>query len=171
MRQLLSSQRTVPLIKCLLVVVFVVWASLQSRYVYDSYKIRQRVMEGLKMATLAKVVVEGNATKGLALNSGWLVHPSNEGVVVSISQNAGVITVAYGANVDGGGRTLTLVPLSSLSEGGYAFSGNASSSSFLLPAQQVFWVCASANTITRNTTVLKHKGTLPTKYAPLECRH
>ncbi len=158
------------LIKLVIVVVLSVWLVLQARYVYDSYKIRQRVTEGLKLASPAKTVVEENVTKGKALNKGWVLPTSSDGVEVSIAQNTGVITVAYGANVDSGGRTLTVVPVLSGNAGGYAFSGNAYSSSSLIPAHQVSWVCASAGTITRNPTVLEQKGTLPIKYAPLECR-
>jgi hypothetical protein len=158
------------LIKLLIVVVSSVWLAWQSRYVYDSYKIRQQVAEGLRLANLAKAVVEGNALKGVALNTGWMLPPSSDGVVVSIAQKTGVIIVAYGANVDGGGRTLALVPVLSGNTGGYAFYGNANSSSSLIPVQQVSWVCASADTMTRNPTVLEQKGTLPTKYAPLRCR-
>jgi hypothetical protein len=157
-------------LKTTLGVVMVVWLALESSYVYESYKIRQRVMNGLKLAKQAAIVIEGNAIEGSALDSGWVVHPSNDGVVVYISQNTGVVTVDFSTNVDGGGRTLTLVPLHSNAESGYAFSGSADSSSFLFPVSKVIWVCASANTMTKNATVLKNKGTLQTKYTPLECR-
>lgn len=170
MSYLLYPFRVALSIKLVIVVVLSVWLAWQARYVYDSYKIRQRVTEGLKLATPAKAVVEENVTKGTPLNTGWVLPPSSDGVVVSIAQNTGVITVTYGAKVDGGGRTLTVVPVLSGNAGGYAFSGNANKSSSLIPAQQVSWVCASADTITRNPTVLEQKGTLPTKYAPLECR-
>ena len=167
---LLYPFRVLVLIKLVIVVVLSVWIVWQASYVYDSYKIRQRVAEGLRQASLAKAVVEENAAKGAALDTGWELPPSSDGVVVSIAENTGVITVAYSAIVDGGARTLTLVPVLSGSVGGYAFSGNANFSSSLIPAQQVSWGCASAETITRNPTVLEQKGTLPTKYAPLECR-
>ena len=170
MSYLLIPFRVALLIKLLIVIVCSVWLAWQSRYVYDSYKIRQRVTDGLKLATSAKTAVEENAIKGIALNTGWVSQPSIDGVLVNIAQNTGVITVTYGANVDVAGRTLTMVPVLSGGTGEYAFSGNANSSSILIPASQVSWVCASADTITRNSTVLQHKGTLPTKYAPLECR-
>lgn len=169
MRRIHFSFSAASLVKLLFVVALIVLVTVQSHYAYESYKIRQRVTAGLKLAVPAKAVVEGNAAKGLALNSGWVLPASSDGVV-TISQDTGVVTVAYGADVDGGGWTLTLVPVRAGHAGGYAFSGNATSSSILFPASQVSWVCASANTITRNTTVLEHKGTLPTKYAPLECR-
>lgn len=170
MRRIHFSFSAASLVKLLFVVALIVLVTVQSHYAYESYKIRQRVTAGLKLAVPAKAVVEGNAAKGLALNSSWVLPASSDGVVVTISQDTGVITVAYGADVDGGGRTLTLVPVRAGHADGYAFSGNATSSSILFPASQISWVCASANTITRNTTVLQHKGTLPTKYAPLECR-
>lgn len=96
-------------------------------------------------------------------------RPSIDGALVNIAQNTGVITVTYAGNVDVAGRTLTIVPVLSGITGEYAFSGNANSSSILIPASQLNWVCASADTMTLNPTVLQHKGTLQTKYVPLEC--
>jgi type IV pilus assembly protein PilA len=170
MRYPLNIFRASVMTKLIIVAVLFVWLPWKMSYVYDSYKIRRKVTEGLKLATLAKAVVEENATKGTALNKGWVLPPSSNGVLVSIAQNTGVITVAYGANVDAGGWTLTVVPVLSQNPGGYAFSGNVNSSTSLIPASQVSWVCASADTISLNPTVLENKGTLPTKFAPLECR-
>lgn len=170
MRYILNILRASVMTKLVIVAVLFVWLPWKTSYVVHSYKIRQKVTEGLKLATLAKAVVEENVTKGTALNKGWVLPPSSDGVVVSIAQNTGVITVAYGENVDGGGRTLTVIPVLSGKAGGYAFSGNVNSSSSLIPASLVSWVCASANTISFNPTVLENKGTLPTKFAPLECR-
>lgn len=156
--------------KLLIVIVLSLWLAWQSSYVYDSYKIRQRVTDSLKMANSAKTAVEDNAIKGIALDTGWVPQPTIDGVQVNIAQNTGVITLTYGANVDVAGRTLTMVPVLSGITGEYAFSGNENSSSLLIPASQISWVCASADTMARNPTVLQYKGTLPTKYAPLECR-
>ena len=170
MSQLLDIFRASVFNKLVIVLVLFVWLPWKTSYVYGNYKIRQKVMEGLKLATLAKAIVEENALKGLALNEGWVSSPTSDGIIVSIAQNTGVITVTFGANVDGGGRTLTVVPVLYENKGGYAFSGNSNSSSSLIQASKVNWVCASADTLTRNLTVLENKGTLPTKYAPLECR-
>lgn len=170
MMQLHFSCRTVSFVKFLFLVALTAFAVAQSHYAYGSYKTRQRVTAGLNLVAPAEAVVEGNAAKGRALNSGWMLPTSNDGVAVTISQDTGVITVAYGADVDGGGRTLTLVPVRAGHAGGYAFSGNAFSSLILSPSSQISWVCASANTITRNAAVLEQKGTLPSKYTPLECR-
>lgn len=159
------------LIKFSMLVVVSAYLAWQSRYVYESYKIRQRVAEGLKLATLAKAVVEVNASMGVPLDEGWESPASSDGVVISIAQTNGVITIRYGVNVDGGGRSLNLVPILSGNSGEYAYKGDAISSTNLIPvASQVSWVCVSADTMTRNLAVLEQKGTLPAKYAPLECR-
>jgi type IV pilus assembly protein PilA len=170
MKQFHFSFSVVSLVKFLFVVTLTILVVTQSRYAYDGYKIRQQVNVGLNLAAPAKVIVEGNAAKGRALNSGWVLLTSRNDIVVAISQDTGIITVVYGSDVDGGGRTLTLVPVHAGQANGYAFSGNAVSSSILPPASRISWVCASADTITRNATVLEHKGTLRSKYTPLECR-
>lgn len=159
------------LIRFAIVVVFSVLLAMQSVYIYESYKIRQQVIKGLTMATPAKAVVEKNASKGVALDDGWVSPTSIDGVLIRVAQNNGAITIMYGANVDGGGRSLNLVPVLSGHAGAYAYKGDEKSSSILIPAaSQVSWVCASAATMTSNSAVLELKGTLPTKYAPLECR-
>jgi type IV pilus assembly protein PilA len=158
------------LIKLVIVVVLSVWLAWQLRYVYDSYKVRQRVAVGLELAAQAKSIVVANAAKGLTLDRGWVSSASSSGVIVTISQYTGLITVTYGADIDGGGRTLTLVPVSAGHANGYAFTGNSTFSSILYPASQIGWVCASADIMTRNTTVQENKGTLRSKYTPLECR-
>ena len=113
---------------------------------------------------------DGKRGKGLALDSDWVISESSQMVVLTISQETGVITISFGSEVDGGGRTLTLVPVLPGPVDGYALAGNANSSSFVLDELQIEWVCAADKKISKNTIVIKHKGTLPSKYTPLGCR-
>jgi hypothetical protein len=140
-------------------------------YLYESYKICELVKNGLLLAAPLKEIVEKNAAMILALDSGLLISGSREGILVTIFLNNEVITIVFDDEVFGAQRTLTLVPLVfSGPADDYAFTGISTSSLILFPGSQVNWVCASAETITYKTTVIRHKGTLPSKYTPLECR-
>ena len=170
MNQFFSTLRLASWVKLLFFLVLTVFVVVQIRYAYESYQIRQHVKAGLQLAMAVKEIVEVNASKGLALDTGWAFSESSQDVALSISPETGVITIAFGSEVIEGGRTLTLVPVLPGLEDGYALTGDADSSSIFLTELPVRWVCASANTITKKKTVIKHKGTLPSKYAPLECR-
>jgi type IV pilus assembly protein PilA len=132
---------------------------------YQDYTIRARVTEGLSLAAAAKVTVAENASNSSADLSAGYVPPSASDALknvssIAIASNNGVITIAYNTNVaPSGSNQLTLSPLDS-STGSALTTGTA-------PTGQIKWVCqANVTTAVANTT----KGTLPTKYAPAECR-
>jgi hypothetical protein len=168
--QFFSTLRLASWVKLLCFLVLMVFVVVRIRYAYESYQIRQHVKTGLQLAMAVKEIVEVNASKGLALDTGWAFSESSQEVVLGISPETGVITIAFGSKIVEGGRTLTLVPVLPGLDDGYALTGDANSSSYVLKELPIRWVCASANTITKKTTVIKHMGTLPSKYAPLECR-
>lgn len=158
------------LVKFLFLSALTAMVLLSSIYAYDNYWIRQRVSAGVNLAKEAHVVVTGNACKGLALNSGWMPPESSEGVVVSISKDSGIVTVTYGSDIEGGGRTLTWVPVPVGGNGLCPVAGDSVSPNVLSPPSRIAWMCGSANTISHNPAVMAYKGTLSSKYAPLECR-
>ena len=170
MKLLPFTVRVESLVKFLLLLALVAMVLFFTSHAYNNYRIRQRVAAGVNLAIEASAVVTGNACKGLALNSGWISPESSDGVVVSISKDTGVVTITFGSDIEGGGRTLTWVPVPFGGTSLCAASSDSVSPYVLSSTSRVAWLCGSANTISRNPAVLLHKGTLPSKYTPLVCR-
>ena len=78
---------------------------------YQDYTIRAKVTEGLSLAGAAKVAIAENASQGRPYKSGWS-EPGSTGSVASvgIAEDTGIITITYAANIDGGSKTITIVP-------------------------------------------------------------
>lgn len=118
---------------------------------YRDYLIRTKVVDGLNLAAPAKMAVsEAISTKGdVAIDkakTGYTFTPSADVKNVTgieIGDN-GVITITYGdIGGDASGKTLRLVPATS--------------------ASAIAWNCRAAGNAAS-------AGTLPTQYAPENCR-
>ncbi len=120
---------------------------------YQDYTIRAKVTEGLNLADAAKTAVAetyaSNGTFASANNASYGLATTISGTNTSSVSvgTSGVITITYKANMGGNptanSTTLTLVPTPS--------------------AGSISWKCNAANGATG-------AGTLPTKYAPANCR-
>jgi type IV pilus assembly protein PilA len=112
-----------------------------------------QVTEGLSLAASAKIAIAENAANGKAYDSGWTAPAATTNVAsVGIVQGTGVITITYSASIDGGSKTILVVP----SSGGTAFTGGTASSSSIPTGGSVEWNCTG--------------GTLAQKYRPAVCR-
>ncbi len=141
---------------------------------YTDYTIRSKVTEGLGLAKAAETsIAEGyqsNEMAGMtaaadAWNAGW-TSPTKYVTSVLADDVTGVITVTYdGANVPQiGGMTLLITPFIDTA-GGPTPLGPGLDGSF-------DWACTSftTSTATARGMGLAGAGTLPSRYAPTECR-
>ena len=134
---------------------------------YQDYVARAQVVDGLSLASGAKVTVSENASQGMAYASGWSAPGSTRTVSsLTINQAAGFITVTY-TRLDGGGKTLVLNPINGSILTGTPMSGGTATSSVIPTNGSVTWNCTSADS---PASALGIKGTLRSKYVPAECR-
>ena len=112
---------------------------------YQDYTVRTRVMEGLSLASSAKVAVSENASSGaLDLGLGYVGPTATVNVTsVVITAATGVITMTYTA-IAGNGN-LIMTPTA----GGALVAG-------IPPAGSISWDCSG--------------GSLPNKYRPKNCQ-
>ena len=107
----------------------------------SNYTVRARVVEGLSLASAAKVAVAENAASGTAFATGWTA-PTATASVASVGIGAtGVITVTYTAAAGGG--TILVAPAPVLVSG-------------VIPATNLTWSC--------------NGGTLADRFKPANCR-
>lgn len=108
---------------------------------YQDYTIRARVVEGLQLATSAKlavseIAVTNNALPATQATTGYVSPAATPNVTsITIADTTGIITVTYAATAGGG--TMLLVPT-------------------LQASGEVSWACG--------------QGTLLSKYRPASCR-
>ncbi len=132
---------------------------------YQDYTVRTRVVEGLMLASSAKMIVTDNAANGaLNLAGGFMTPAATRNVQgLTIDSDDGEVTIIYTA-VGGGvaGATLKLTPLVG------AGAAAAKLAAGTPPNDAVKWICRSAgsSSIYTNATA----GTLLAKFAPSECR-
>ncbi|MDZ7890762.1 MAG: pilin [Rhodoferax sp.] len=148
-----SIQKGFTLIELMIVVAIIGILAAVALPAYQDYTVRAKVTEGLSLAGAAKVAVAENAANGQAYASGFSAPAATASVAsVGIADGTGVITITYSGAIDGGSKTVTLVPTS----GGTPFTGGTASASTVPSGGSVEWSCKG--------------GTLAAKYRPAQCR-
>jgi type IV pilus assembly protein PilA len=146
---------------------------------YQDYTIRAKVTEGLNLADAAKTSVaeafQSNGLTGLTTASAsWAANftPSKYVQTIGITAANGMITITYGTGVTQlSGKTITLTPQIQPAGGG----GNMLLSAAGTNTGNIDWACASStNTTATNATpqalVVAAGGSVPSKYAPTQCK-
>ncbi len=136
---------------------------------YDSYKVRQDVSQGFDRANNAKKLVVANALKGEILRQGWNENAEDTSTRIKIDSKTGIIIITYPLDIDGGGKTLLLLPIYRWKGRTYPLS-LVLNSKFPLDEKDILWVCTSNLTLSKKPFVYKNLGTLNSKYAPVKCR-
>jgi type IV pilus assembly protein PilA len=149
---------------------------------YQDYMIRGRVLEGLVLASQARVEVEQSATSLMDLKTiadSFNMQANGSGAAskyvkqVFIDESTGVITITYNeatVGIAANENTLNLSP--------YIHSTNGPPVSLqvaITPGSNVSgsvdWGCSSdSNAVSQARGLTSDPGTLKSKYAPSECR-
>ena len=146
-------QKGFTLIELMIVVAIIGILAAVALPAYQDYTVRAKVTEGLSLAGAAKLAVAENSSEGRAFVSGWTAPVATSSVAsVGITEGTGVITVTYGAQIEGGSKTILIVP----SSNGNAFTGGTATSSNIPVGGSIVFDCKT--------------GTLAAKYRPAACR-
>lgn len=136
----------------------------------QAYRQRIYVAKSLEDATRAAHLVEANFIQGKMLNKGWRYMPDQSSPEISIGAESGVITISFPAYIDGGNKTLTLIPINTKTSAGIS---SLESVELGMSAKKVdiSWLCLSSSIHSDRPYIYKNIGTLSGKYAPAACRY
>ncbi len=136
---------------------------------YESYKIRDRVLAGIDQSQRVKELVAANALQGKRFAQGWVDTVAGVREGISVEPHTGVITITYPADIDGGDKTLVLVPMYQVENQVYPLTTKVNSKVPLVAAK-IIWACTSTLTRSKISFINDHLGTIQSKFAPAECR-
>ena len=146
-------QKGFTLIELMIVVAIIGILAAVALPAYQDYTVRAKVTEGLSLAGAAKLAVAENSSEGRAYASGWTAPAATSSVAsVAITEATGQITITYGAQIEGGSKTILIVP----SSNGTAFTGGTATTSSIPTGGSLVFDCKT--------------GTLAAKYRPAACR-
>jgi type IV pilus assembly protein PilA len=147
-----SMQKGFTLIELMIVVAIIGILAAVALPAYQDYTVRAKVTEGLSLAGSAKLAVAENASQGRPYANGWTSPAATASVAsVGIGQTDGTVTVTYGTPIDGGSKTILIIPSS-----GGVFTGGTASATSIPTGGSITWDCVT--------------GTLAQKYRPAACR-
>ena len=138
---------------------------------YSDYTIRSKVTEGLNLAgnaetTIAESWQSGDVTGLAAAVAAWTFTPTKYVLTVGFTAGTGIIKVVYNGGASGisqfNGNNYTIYIQPNINK--LPLTPGATGS--------MDWACASlgSSTATANGLTGITLGTLPTKYAPVQCR-
>lgn len=135
---------------------------------WKNYQSRTRVAMGMLQADSAVTTARRNAAKGRPLDFGWL--PEEHSVAreyITISPKTGIVTITFTniTTTEAMPKNLKLVPISKGRL--FIFSGTPIASSELAA---INWFCTSRESGNPFTLPDESFGSLPTKFAPANCR-
>ena len=136
---------------------------------YESFRIRNKVAAMMEHANKAKVMIEANTLERLSFTQGWVDISPTLGVEIGVDSLTGVITITYPWDIEGGGKTLTLLPMYLSESKNYPLYTKLNSGIPIL-LENIEWVCTSKLTRSKSVFINDNLGTLQSKYAPTECR-
>lgn len=127
---------------------------------YQDYMIRARVTEGLSLAAAAQLTVSENAANATGnFNVGYTAPTATANVTsIAIAPATGVITITYPARAGGG--TLILTP---------SFGASQPLVVNTAPTDAIKWDCGAVGHVAQ-AGYLVGAGTLPSRFAPANCR-
>ena len=153
-----SIQKGFTLIELMIVVAIIGILAAVALPAYQDYTVRAKVTEGISLASSAKTAVAENASQGRPYASGWVPPNSTTNVTsVTIAQATGVVTVTFGASIDGGSKLVNFVP----SSNGTAFTLGTLSATTIPTGGSIEWNCTGP--------AVASSG-LAQKYRPAACR-
>lgn len=132
-----------------------------------NHQLRVRVDKGMAQAGFATVAVRSNAIQGRPLDYGWVpADHSIAGEQITISNETGIITVAFAGNIEGVPRNLKLVPISNRRVIMFSDIPIARDPDLV----NMDWLCTSHESGNPFVLPADGFGSLPARFAPARCR-
>ena len=136
----------------------------------QAYRQRIFVSKSLGDATKAAHLVAANHSKGKILDEGWRYVPASRSSAISIDTKSGVVTIFFPTDIDGGNKTLTLIPINTKTGAGIS-SSETVEFGMSVKKDDIEWLCLSSSIYSNRPYIYKNRGTLKGKYAPVACRY
>lgn len=175
-------QRGFTLIELMIVIAIIGILAALALPAYQDYTVRSRVSEGFNLAEDIRIKMASEVSTLAQLNSTastWNAQAASTGAnskyvnSILVNNTTGMITITYNAatvGVGAGANTLTLTPWvrNGTAGGGQAYAAALTAHD----SGAIDWGCASQsnNTATQQGITTLALGTIPSSFAPAQCR-